>query len=236
MPILEVKNLSVVQNRRPVLEEISFSTEKGEILAVIGPNGAGKTTLFRAILGAQKFRGEIIKAKGTRIGYVPQKLDLERDLPVTVREFLTLRPHEGEDKNHSPERVLQMVGLQEILLKRKIGELSSGELQRIMVAWSVIGHPDLLLFDEPTASIDIAGQGTVYDLLHRLQDEQGLAVILISHDLSVVYKYADKVLCINRSQVCFGHPSEVLSPDELGKLYGGGKKFYHHIHDTHENN
>ncbi|KKT40675.1 MAG: hypothetical protein UW30_C0019G0014 [Candidatus Giovannonibacteria bacterium GW2011_GWA2_44_13b] len=236
MPILEVKNLSVWQNRKSVLEGISFSVEKGENLAVIGPNGAGKTTLFRAILGAQRFRGEIIKAPGTKFGYVPQKLDLERDLPITVKEFLTLRPHEGKDKNHSPESVLNMVGLTKEFLKRKIGELSSGELQRIMVAWSVIGHPDILLFDEPTASIDVSGQETVYELLHKLQDEQGLAVILISHDLSVVYKYVGKVLCLNKNQICFGPPAEVLTPLELEKLYGGKKKFYHHIHETHGNN
>jgi len=236
MPILEVKNLSVWRDRKPVLEGVSFSLEKGENLAIIGPNGAGKTTLFRAILGAQRFRGEIIKAEGTKLGYVPQKPDLERDLPITVMEFLTLRPHEGMDKNHSPESVLNMVGLTAEFLKRKIGELSSGELQRIMVAWSVIGHPDLLLFDEPTASIDMAGQETVYELLHKLQDEQGLAIILISHDLSVVYKYAGKVLCLNKDQICFGPPAEVLTPFELEKLYGEKKKFYHHIHEKHGTN
>src|SRR3989338_2503725 len=234
MPILEVKNLSVWRDRKPVLEGISFSVEKGENLAVIGPNGAGKTTLFRAILGAQKFRGEIIKAEGARIGYVPQKLDLERDLPITVREFLTLMPHEGTDKNHSPESVLSMVGLATEFLKRKIGELSSGELQRIMVAWSVIGHPDLLLFDEPTASIDIAGQETVYELLRKLQDERGLAIIIISHDLSVVYKYAGKVLCLNKDQICFGPPAEGLTQFEVEKMYGEKKKIYYYIYEKHE--
>src|SRR3989338_7698268 len=229
MPILEVKNLSVWRDRKPVLEGVSFSLEKGENLAIIGPNGAGKTTLFRAILGAQRFRGEIIKAPGTKFGYVPQKLDLERDLPITVKEFLTLRPHEGKDKNHSPESVLNMVGLTKEFLKRKIGELSSGELQRIMVAWSVIGHPDLLLSDEPTASIDIAGQETVYELLRKLQDERGLAIIIISHDLSVVYKYAGKVLCLNKDQICFGPPAGGFKPFAVGKILGGQKKNFYYI-------
>lgn len=232
MPILEVKNLVVSQNRQRVLDNINFLLEKGDNLAVVGPNGAGKTTLFRAILGAIYFKGEIIKEKGLRIGYVPQKVDLERDLPITVKEFLSLRSHAGDDKDHSPEGVLTMVGLPSEFLKRKIGALSSGELQRILIAWAIIGHPDLLLFDEPTASIDIAGQETVYELLHELQDKQGLTLILISHDLTVVYKYATKVLCINKKQVCFGGPSEVLTPVELAKLYGGERKFYHHIHNS----
>ena len=96
----------------------------------------------------------------------------------------------------------------------------------------MIDRPNLLLFDEPTANVDVAGQETVYELLHRLQDKYDLTLILISHDLTVVYRYANKVLCLNREQVCFGAPSEVLTPKELEKLYGGGHKFYHHIHKT----
>ena len=115
-------------------------------------------------------------------------------------------------------------------LNTKIGELSSGELQRSLIAWAVVGHPDLLMFDEPTASVDIAGQETVYELLHKLQDEHGLTLMLISHDLSVVYKYANNVLCLNKAQTCFGQPSEVLNSKELEKLYGGGGKLYHHMH------
>ena len=230
MIILEVKNLRVTVQDQTILENVSFSIEKGETLAVIGPNGSGKTTLFRAILGARPFEGEIIKEKGIRIGYVPQKVDLERDIPITVEEFLTLRNHPGKDQDHSPKNVLKLVGLAPDYLNKKIGELSSGELQRIFIAWAIIGHPELLLFDEPTASVDIAGQGTVYELLHKLQDEQNLALILISHDLSVVYRYANKVLCLNKGQVCFGPPAEVLTPGELQKLYGGEQKLYHHLH------
>ncbi|MDO8523254.1 MAG: metal ABC transporter ATP-binding protein [bacterium] len=236
MSILEIKNLKVGPKNGNILNAVSFSLDKGDSLAVIGPNGAGKTTLFRAILGAVPYSGEIIKDKNIRIGYVPQKVDLERDLPITVGEFLSLRTHAVAAKNwdgdHSYAGALKSVGLGKEFLNTKIGELSSGELQRSLIAWAVVGHPDLLMFDEPTASVDIAGQETVYELLHKLQDEHGLTLMLISHDLSVIYKYANKVLCLNKAQTCFGPPSEVLSSAELEKLYGGGGKLYHHMHQN----
>ena len=201
MPILEVKNLKAAYEKQVVLDNISFSLERGETLAVIGPNGSGKTTLFRAILGAVGYEGDIKISDGTRIGYVPQKIDLERDLPITVKEFLVLRssaaPSGRWQAGHSPEEALKAVDLTPIFLNKRIGELSAGELQRVLIAWAVSGHPDLLLFDEPTASVDVAGQRTVYELLHKLQDEHNLALILISHDLTVVYRYANKVLCLN---------------------------------------
>ena len=129
-----------------------------------------------------------------------------------------------------PEGALKAVDLAPGFLNKRIGELSSGELQRVLIAWAIVGRPDLLLFDEPTASVDMAGQRTVYELLRKLQEEHNLALILISHDLTVVYRYAGKVLCLNRKQVCFGVPDEVLTPTELAKLYGGDRKFYHHAH------
>ena len=230
MPILEIKNLSAGYYKERILEGVSFSLERGDTLAIIGPNGAGKSTLLKAILGAIPFSGEIIKEKKVRIGYVPQKLDLDLDLPITVEEFLALRNHPESDDKHTPENVLKLVDIKQIYLKKKIGELSSGEFQRVLIAWAIVGHPDLLLFDEPTANVDIVGQETVYELLHKLQDEHNITLILISHDLTVVYRYANKVLCLNKGQICFGPPAEVLTQDELRKLYGGERKLYHHTH------
>jgi zinc transport system ATP-binding protein len=235
MAFLEIKNLKIYYGKAVALEHISFSLEKGETLAVIGPNGSGKTTLFKSILGALPYEGEIIKAENLKIGYVPQKLDLERDPPLTVEEFFDLQKHTdlgsgGISDGHSVAEMLKMVDLSDNYLIKRIGELSSGELQRILIAWALIGHPDLLLFDEPTASVDMAGQETVYELLHKLQAEHNLTLILISHDLTVVYKYAPKVLCLNKTQTCWGPPSEVLTPKELEKLYGGERKFYQHNH------
>ena len=229
MAFLEIKNLKVSYGKETVLEQISFSLEKGETMAVIGPNGSGKTTLLRSILGAIPFSGEIKLSEGVRIGYAPQKVDLERALPITAREFLLLKDSK-ENQTFAPLEVLKLVNLPENFLKKRLSDLSAGELQRVLIAWAVIDRPNLLLFDEPTASVDVAGQETVYELLHRLQDKYELTLVLISHDLTVVYRYANKVLCLNREQVCFGAPSEVLTPEELAKLYGGDLKFYHHMH------
>src|SRR3989344_4970498 len=163
MPILEVKNLNVIFDRHTILDQVSFEVEKGDALAVIGPNGAGKTTLFRALIGAINFGGEIKKIPDLRIGYVPQKIDLERDLPLMVREFFALKKNHKAEKNmYSSEEVLNLVQLPASFSQKRLSELSSGEFQRVMIAWAIMDKPQLLLFDEPTASIDIAGQETIY--------------------------------------------------------------------------
>ena len=213
-----------------MLSDISFSLEKGETIAVIGPNGSGKTTLFRALIGTLPFRGEIVWGEKVKIGYVPQRLDLERNLPLTIKEFLSLHPLFGERSSYSPKEVLGIVGLDPQFLEKNLGSLSAGQFQRALIAFALIAQPTILLFDEPTASIDTKGEETLYDLLHRLQDVHRFGMILISHDLTFVYRYADKVLCLNKKQLCFGIPQEVLTPQELERLYGTGGKFYHHIH------
>lgn len=230
MAILEVKNLKVTISNQTILDNISFSLEKGEAMAIIGPNGSGKTTLFRAIIGAIPYKGEIVMKQGLHIGYVPQKIDLERDLPLTINEFLSLKNKWQQKEIYTPKTALELVNLSQKFLYKRLSELSSGEFQRVLIAWAIIDKPDLLLFDEPTASVDIAGQETVYELLHRLQDTHNLTLMLISHDLTVVYRYANKVLCLNHSQLCFGVPQDVLTTEELQKLYGSDKLYHQHTH------
>ncbi|MBI2640288.1 MAG: metal ABC transporter ATP-binding protein [Candidatus Sungbacteria bacterium] len=230
--VLEVNNLSVTFDSEEVLRGISFSVKRGEALAIIGPNGAGKTVLFRALLGLIPYEGEIRWQEKIRIGYVPQKFLLDRSVPLTVQEFFLLKsPHfwfpPGSFLEHL-EHELKLVGLSQQILSRPLGELSGGELQRILVSWAMLDHPDVLLFDEPTAGIDLGGEETIYNVMHRLQDERGTTVLLISHDLNVVYRHAQNVLCLNRRMVCHGSPQEVLNPEELIKVYGEGG-FYHHI-------
>ena len=230
MSLIEAKNLSVSIENHKIFDGVSFSIEKGQALAIIGPNGSGKTTLLKAILGSIKFNGEINKDVNLRIGYVPQKLDIERNLPINVNEFLALSNIDKSPNSYSFEEALSLVGLRKDFGVKGISELSSGEFQRVLIALAIINHPNLLLFDEPTASVDVAGQETVYELLHRLQDDQKISLILVSHDLSIVYKYADRVLCLNQKQICYGPPKDILTPDELFKLYGGDAKYYLHQH------
>lgn len=234
--ILKVEGLSVAFNGQKVLEDISFAVNKGDVMAVVGPNGSGKSVMFRALLGLIPYSGKIEWQKNVKIGYAPQKLAVERGLPLTAKEFLGL-------KTKSKAKIftaLEWVGidtsqeheyhLENHILNRRMGFLSGGEFQRVLIAWALIDEPDVLLFDEPTAGIDIGGEETIYNLLHELQEKKGLTIILISHDLNIVYKYAENVLCLNGQQLCFGEPHQVLNPEELVSLYGGEAKFYHHQH------
>lgn len=230
--MLSVKGLTVLADKNRILDDVSFEVVKGDVLAVIGPNGAGKTTLFRALLGMQDFKGEVNWKKDVRIGYVPQRMEIENDIPLTVLEFLRLRGSDNFSREKAKE-ALQAVVLPEKMLDSGFGEISVGQRQRVLIAWALLGKPEVLLFDEPTADIDIRGQESIYQLLHHLQDKYNLTIILISHDLNIVYKYAEKVLCLNRAKICFGVPQEVLNPEQMQKLYGGEHAFYHHL-DEHQ--
>jgi zinc transport system ATP-binding protein len=230
MKILEVKDLNISIHGVRVLENINLEVEKGEVLAVIGPNGAGKTVLLKALLGLIPYSGAIKWSSGVKLGYVPQRMDIETDVPITVREFFNLRPG-GRGKEKVAE-VLDYVQLDPGILDSGFGEISIGKRQRILVAWAVLGGPDVLLFDEPTADIDIAGQESIYNMLYHLQTELGLSVILVSHDLNVVYRHAHRVLCLNRESLCTGAPRDVLNPEQLLNLYGGEKAFFEHKHNT----
>lgn len=227
-PILKVSNLNVAIGRERIIEDLDFEVRRGMTLAVIGPNGAGKTTLFKALLGLLSFDGKIEWAPDIRLGYVPQRMEIETDIPLTVAEFLSLRGNRGFSGEQIKEAV-SSVGLSEKLMGAGLGEISVGQRQRILIAWALLGRPEVLLFDEPTADIDISGQQSIYQLLHHLQDQYNFTTILISHDLNIVYKYAEEVLCLNRRKICLGAPAEVLSPAQMQKLYGGHHTFYHHL-------
>lgn len=224
--ILTVRNLSVVLGKETAIDDVSFEVARGESLVIIGPNGSGKTTLLRTIIGALPYQGEIRLASGAKVGYVPQKLDIERNLPLSLRDFLRSKNSGTKEL----EEALRLVNLSETFLPKPIGSLSGGEFQRALIAFALLGKPDILMFDEPTASIDLPGEEQIYETLHRLQDEKGIALIIVSHDLTLVYRYANKVLCLNKKNLCFGLPEEVLNPKVLARLYGSSRQFYHHIH------
>lgn len=225
--LLSVKNLSVRLGDQQILDSLSFDVEKGEVVAIIGPNGAGKTVLFRALLGLLPYKGEVTWPKHTKIGYVPQKLSVDKDLPLTVAEFLNLRGASREEV----EEALQSVGLQHRVLSARLGQLSGGELQRVLIAYALINHPDVLLFDEPTAGVDIGGEETIYTMIDKLHQQHGLTALLITHDLNVIYRYAEKVLCLNKEKICYGTPKEALTPNNLQELYGSEIHVYPHKHE-----
>jgi zinc transport system ATP-binding protein len=226
--ILSVKNLEIEIKGVKILEDINFEINEGDALAIIGPNGAGKTMLLRALLGLDDYKGEIKWAPEIKIGYVPQRMDIETDIPLTVKEFFYLRGEKIDEVKI--KEALAFVHLDEKILNSGFGEISVGQRQRVLVAWAIVAKPDVLLFDEPTADVDIVGQKSIYAMLHKLQHDLNLTVILVSHDLNVVYKYADKVICLNRKKICEGAPNEILNTERLLEIYGGEKAFYHHQH------
>ncbi|MEK7507833.1 MAG: metal ABC transporter ATP-binding protein [Patescibacteria group bacterium] len=229
--ILEVKNLSVKFEDTVVLENINFSLEKGDNLSIIGPNGSGKTVLLRALLSMVNHDGAIEWAHGIRLGYVPQKIDADRHLPITIQNLLSAKGKVLKLLKSDMHIAIKSARLTEKMLSTPIGHLSGGQFQRALIAFALLGKPDILLLDEPTASIDAPGEEQVYELIHKLQDAHGITVILVSHDLSFVYRYATKVLCLNKTSVCFGSPELALNTEVLEKLYGGPRKYYHHLHE-----
>jgi zinc transport system ATP-binding protein len=225
--ILKVSDLNVTINDQRVIENLSFTVKRGDILTILGPNGAGKTVLLRTLLGVLPHEGAIVWQKGIRIGYVPQRLPYIKDIPMSVEDFIALKKNPGT----GPREILRAVGLSGDFIKRRIGDLSSGQFQRILIAWGLVGSPQVLLFDEPTTGIDISGEETVYSLLSRLHEERKLTMLIVTHDLAVVFKFSSNVLCMNKQQVCYGPPLEVLTPESMQRLYGAEVKFYQHKHE-----
>ena len=224
---LEVDHLTVRLGNVEVLRDLSFSVPKGTSLAVIGPNGSGKTVLFRALIDAVPYDGTVSWSDDARIGYVPQRLDIERNLPVTGHDLLLARARLSSAARGDIERVLARVGLVPDILQKPIGTLSGGQFQRLLMAFALLGDPTVLLLDEPTAGIDEPGQERVTQTVHRLQ-EQGVTLLMISHELNVVYRFADNVLCLTRGRAYFGAPRQVLTPELLDQMYGEPVAF--HVH------
>jgi zinc transport system ATP-binding protein len=227
--VLEVERLSVRFGRTAVLRDVSFRVRPGESLAIIGPNGAGKTVLFRALIGAVPYDGAVQWAPGTTIGYVPQKLDLERDLPLSGLDFLRAKAAVSRAGRDAVFQVLDLVGLGADVAGRPMGTLSGGQFQRLLLAFALLGGPSVLLFDEPTAGVDEPGEESLYAMMRRIQETRHLTLLLISHELSLVYRYASAVLCLGRRGACFGPPLEILTPERLQEAYGVPLRF--HVHD-----
>jgi zinc transport system ATP-binding protein len=226
---LEVEQLSVRFGRTEVLRDLAFTVPEGGTLAVIGPNGSGKTVLLKALIGAVPAAGIMRWADGTRLGYVPQKLDLERDLPVTGRDFLRAKQVVSEAGAGEVTRARDLVGLTAAILAQPIGTLSGGQFQRLLLAFALMGRPTVLLFDEPTAGVDEPGEEGLYAMMRRLQDVEHFTLVLISHELSLVYRYATDVLCLGRGlRFCSGPPLEVLTPERLQEMYGTPLRFHEH--------
>ena len=230
--LLEIQGLNVSFGTETVLSHVDLVVNPGEIVTIVGPNGSGKTTLLRAILGATRpSSGRVVKRKGLRIGYVPQKLAIDSTLPITARRFLDLPTRVSDE---AAQKALEQTGAAQ-LADRQLTDLSGGQLQRVLLARALIGSPELLLLDEATQGLDQPGSADFYRLIEEVRQDLGCAILMVSHELHVVMAASDRVICLNGHVCCHGTPEHVASAPEYRALFGSGTKgalaLYRHEHD-----
>ncbi len=229
----KINNISVKIGKTTIIKDINIHIHCGHMNVIIGPNGAGKTTLLKALIGEIKHQGEIVfidkdcnDVKKLKIGYVPQKLNIDKNNPTSVYDFFAssiidksiflFRPKSTYDtiKKH-----LKGFGA-DMLIDKKLGDLSGGELQRVLLAFATISNPELLILDEPVSGIDKNGMEIFYKLIEELKVKMDIAIILVSHDFNFVQKYADRVIMIYKTIVCEGTPETVFSSEEFKECFG----------------
>ena len=245
---IRLRNVSVTFGGVQVLTNVTCGVALGKLNAIIGPNGAGKTTLLRAILGVVPYTGTIesVQQPGTKrpplIGYVPQRLDFDRGMPMSVLDFMSCAIQRtplwlGHRKRVRALAVTNIVrvGGSEAWMGRMLGRLSGGELQRVLLATALCSEPDILLLDEPVAGVDVAGEELFCDLLATLQKESRYTMLLVSHDLSIVTEHAEYVICLNQTVQCQGATVETLTAENLKTLYQQDAGLYTHAgsHEGH---
>ena len=232
MTLIEARHLCVRLGGTEVLHDINLSVQPGEIITVVGPNGSGKSTLLRALLGIlPSAAGGVVRAPGLRLGYVPQRLQIDRTMPISVRRFLSL-PVRVSDAQAA--EVLARVGM-EGTEQSQMATLSGGQLQRVLLGRALLGRPQVLMLDEPTQGLDQTGEAAFYRLIEEVREETGVAVLMVSHDLHVVMAASDRVICLNGHVCCQGSPQVVSTAPEYRALFGLGTRgalaLYRHEHD-----
>jgi len=230
--LLSASKLSYSAGKRKILDNISFELRRAQITTIIGPNGAGKSTLTNIVNGLiNNFEGEIERAPGLRIGYLPQKVYVNRLMPLSVTRLLRLT-HNASDQEI--EHALTQTGVN-YLRQRQVLSLSEGELKRVLLARTTLGQPDLIVLDEPTAGVDVSGEIRMYELIGELRTQLHCAVLLVSHDLHLVMSKTDQVLCLNQHLCCSGLPESVSRHPEYLALFGqqaaDSIAIYAHHHD-----
>ena len=231
--LIEVQNLCVGYGNKEVLRNVNLSLNKNEIVTIVGPNGSGKTTLFKSIIGSTPISsGKVLIRPNLKIGYVPQVLNIDRSLPLTVERFLSL-----ENRRHKREALsAQQVLDSNDLLFKQISTLSAGQLQRVLLARALVNKPDVLLLDEATRGLDQPGSAAFYKKIEEIRNTTGCAILMISHDLHVVMSASNRVICLNGHICCQGEPQSVASSPEYKAMFGsnvdGTLALYQHNHDN----
>jgi len=228
----KISNFAVKKGETIILEDINLHIHCGDLTAIIGPNGAGKSTLLKAILGEIPHEGTLSfvdekdnKTRVPNIGYVPQTLEFDRTSPISVKDLFNVTYSnfplwvKRNKKTEDMARIsLERVEAKE-LLDKKLGALSGGELQRVMLALSLNPMPDILLLDEPVSGVDRRGMSLFYETVSKIRKKYDLTVILISHDFDAVKEYADKVILLDKKILKQGSPNEVFNSKEFKETF-----------------
>ncbi|KJY84615.1 zinc ABC transporter ATPase [Vibrio galatheae] len=215
--LISSQALSVRFGRNLILDRVSISVFPGEVVTIVGPNGSGKSTLLKTLIGSVlPTGGQVIRAEGLKIGYVPQRLYIDETLPMTVNRFLALPTRRSKEAVAQALRRAGVDGLE----KQQVMSLSGGQLQRVLLARALLEEPSLLLLDEATQGLDQRGTADFYQQIDMIRQESGCAVIMVSHDLHVVMKRTDRVVCLNGRVCCEGIPETVSQSPEYKALFG----------------
>lgn len=231
--LIDARGVSLSRDGRRVLDGVDFRVDRGEIVTVIGPNGSGKSTLMQVLIGAlTPDAGQILRAPGLRLGYVPQSLHIDATMPMPVGRFLSL-PHRHAAAARAA--ALARVGLEPGVEAQPMTSLSGGQFQRVLLARALLMSPDLLVLDEATRGLDQPGTAAFYRIVDDLRRDLGCGVVMVSHDLHVVMRASDRVMCLNGHVCCHGTPEIVASAPEYRALFGMGTQgtlaLYRHEHD-----
>jgi zinc transport system ATP-binding protein len=231
--LAEVRNINIQFQQHIALQQVSLAIHRGEIITLIGPNGAGKSTLIRVILGlVTPQSGSVFRQANIRIGYMPQRLNIDAVLPLTVARFLMLGT---VNKSSLIEQILREVNITQVLT-RPMQKLSGGEMQRVLLARALLREPDLLVLDEPIQGVDVNGQYELYELIARIRQQRGCGILMVSHELHLVMAATDYVVCLNQQVCCCGHPQIVKKHPEYLKLFGAraGQDLAIYTHHHHK--
>jgi zinc transport system ATP-binding protein len=232
VPLVSARGIGVRRGNRWLIRHVDLEVRRGEILTLIGPNGSGKSTTAKTVVGiVEPDEGRVQRAARLRVGYVPQRIQIDPTLPLTVRRLLMLTGRHAETEI---DAALQAVGIDQ-LKTSPVQALSGGEFQRALLARALIQRPDLLVLDEPVQGVDFAGEITLYELIGRIRDSLECGILLISHDLHIVMAATDTVVCLNGHVCCQGTPSTVAESAEYRELFGAraarALAVYRHDHD-----
>ncbi|KAA0445192.1 MAG: metal ABC transporter ATP-binding protein [Candidatus Thioglobus sp.] len=234
--LISAENVSLKHEQKTVLDKVSFELKQGEFITIIGPNGAGKSSLIKVLLGLIKAdSGKVWKRKNIKIGYTPQSFIPNPFMPICVLDFLNLNQKIEKDFLH---KTAQLTGI-DSLLNSALKNLSGGELQRLLLTRALLCKPDVLILDEPAQNLDVNGQIQLYKLIQDIHQQQGSAVLMISHDLHRVMRESTQVLCLYHHICCMGQPETIIKDRQFNHLFAEQMDdlmatYEHHHNHSHE--